>query len=489
MIPRQEDITGLNKRMTKTTVNSIAPKTVYAFALPGSPDALAIFSALYKFPYTQFLDSTAPGEQGGRYSTIVFQPVEILESWGDRISVTNREQQLSMRGDMTALLTARLDVWGHGKIMSDPTLPPFQSGAVGYFGFGFAQDQQRMSDIPQAAFGIYDQCVSFDHAEGRAWYVVVTDKPEIAHIKYAHFQRLSAENYLPQTDSVQPHLSWAPLALPAALKENARRLTDYIRAGSFDYSYLCQYYESVVPAGYDLLAHYQTLRAQKKTPLGACMMLGGLNIMIGDAEPVFTLSGDQIEMHHISHRRPRPEGSLRDEVTERALAQDKAALNAHCKMAKEQTIRLSSLCRASGILGPSHPEVTAAGNEYHLASVTRGVLADKISLADLLKAFTPSSAYSGQPVERALRVITDMEPAARGPAYGHTATISFNGNITLNLNNEALLNNSAALRFAIGSPVTANTEPDIWLDDLVQKAEIALERIGNDTEIRKTRII
>lgn len=464
-----------------------APKTVYAFALPGTPDALAIFSALYRFPYTQFLDSTAPGAQGGRYSTIVFQPVEILESWGDRISVTNRDQQLSLRGDMTALLSERLDVWGHGQVMSDPTLPPFQGGAVGYLGFGFAHGRQRMTDIPQAGFGIYDQCVSFDHAEGRAWYVVVTDKPESAHTKYAHFQRLTADSYLPQADSVQPHLSWAPATLPAVLKENVRRLTDYIRAGSFDRAHLCQYYESVVPAGYDVLAHYQGLRAQQKTPRGACMMLGGLNIMISDAEPVFTLNGNQIEMHHLSHRRPRPEGALRDQVAERALTQDEAAMTAHRKIAKEQTVRLSSLCRANGILGSSHPEVTAAGNEYHLASVTRGVLADKITLPDLLNAFTPAPAYIGQPVERALRVITDMEPATCGPAYGYTATIGFNGNMTLSLNNEVVLNNGATLRFAAGLPVTANTEPDIWLDELVQKAEAALERIGNDAQLRQTR--
>lgn len=474
--------------MIRTTTPGATPKTIYAFALPGTPDALAIFSALYRFPYTQFLDSTAPGTQAGRYSVIAFQPVEILESWGERVSVTNRDQQLSLRGDMTALLTKRLEVWGQGNVMPDPTLPPFQGGAVGYFGFGHAQGKQGITDIPQAAFGIYDQCVSFDHAEGRAWYVVVTDKPEIAQTKYAYFQRLTANNYLPRVDSVQPHLSWAPLTLPAALKENVRRLNDYIRAGSFDHAYLCQFYESTVPAGYDAAAHYQTLRAQHKTPQGACMMLGGLNIMICDADPVFTVNDRQIEMHHISHQRPRPEGSLRDDVAERTLLKDESALNAHRKMAKEQTIRLSSLCRASGILGPSNPEVVASANQYHLTSVTRGVLADNMALPDLLAAFTPSPAHIGQPIERALRVIGDMEPVTRGPVCGHTATISFNGNITLTLNHEAVLNNGSSLRFAVGAAVTANTEPDIWLDDLVQKAEAALERISNDTGARTARV-
>ncbi len=481
--------TTLQNRMTETmTATSPTPKTVYAFALPKSTDPMAVFSALYRFPYTQFLDSTAPDQKNGRYSTIVFQPVEILESWDDKISVTNREQQLGIRGELTKLLSERLDVWGHGKIMTDPTLPPFQGGAVGYFGFGFKQGKQRATDIPRAAFGIYDQCVSFDHNEKRAWYVVVSDDPATAQTRYAHFQRLTAYNYLPRPDNVQPHLSWAPLTLPAQIKENVRRLSDFIRSGSFDNAYLCHYFESQVPAGYDALAHYQTLRTQTHTPLGACMMLGGLNVMITDAEPVFTTQDKQIEMHHVSHRVTRPEGSLRDSVAARTLAQDEAAMSAHRKAAKEQTIRLSSLCKANGILGPSHPEIAEASHEYHLTSVTRGVLSNNVTLSDLLDVFTPAPAYAAQPVDRSLRVINDMEPVTRGPTCGHVAAIGFNGSITLSLNNEVLLNNGATLRYAAGAPVTGETQPDIWLDEVIKSAEQALNRIGSDTELTQAHV-
>lgn len=465
-----------------------APKNVYAFALPAATDAMALFSALYRFPYTQFLDSTAPGHKNGRYSTLVFQPVEILESWHDKISVTNREQQLGIRGNITELLMDRLDVWGNGKIMNDPTLPPFQGGAVGYFGFGFQHNKQNQNDIPRAAFGIYDQCVSFDHVENQAWYVVVSDDPAAAQNRYAHFQRLTAQSYLPRADNVQPHLSWAPLTLAGQVREQVRRLSDYIQSGSFDRSYLCHYMESAVPAGYDALAHYQTLRAQTHTPLGSCMMLGGLNIMITDAELVFTIADQQIEMHHVSHRVNRPEGSLRDSVAAQTLAQDKVAHDSHRKMAKEQTIRLSALCNANGILGPSSPEIAEASHEYYLTSVTRGVLADNVTLSDLLEVFTPAPAYAAQPLDRALRVINELEPATRGPNGGHVATIGFNGNMTLSQNNEVLLNNGATLRYAAGAPVTASTDPDLWYKDVMQHIEQALSRIGTDTDLKQALV-
>ena len=463
-------------------------KTVYAYALPMMPEPLAIFSSLYRFPYTQFLDSTAPQQNGGRYSTIVFQPVEIIEAWGDKVTVTNRDQQLSLRGNLTKLLAERLDVWGNGPVMRDPTIPPFQGGAVGYLGFGLNAIKQKSADIPQAAFGIYDQCVAFDHIENRAWYVIVSDSPEHAQTKHAHFLRLTAHSYLPAANSEQPTLSWAPRTLPAPLIENVRRLSDYIDSGSFDRAFLCQYFESDIPAGYDILAHYADLHTKMKTPMGACQTLGGLNVMITDGEPVFTVIDRQIEVPHTSHKTARPEGTLRDDVTARELASNLTALSQHQKLAKEQTTRLSSLCRANGILGPSTPEVQQAGHEYHITSTTRGVLNDKVSLTDLLAVFTPAPAYIGEPAERALRVITDMEPCTRGPAFGHMAAISFNGTMTLSLNKEVVLNNGSTLRYAAGLPITANTNPETWYDQMSAAADTALARIGSDTDRKQANV-
>lgn len=457
------------------------PKTVYAYPLPGTSDPLAVFSSLYRFPYTQFLDG-APTPKYGRTSTIVFQPVEILELWGDKITVTNREQQLSLKGKLTSLLPARLQVWGQGNVMRDPTLPAFQGGAVGYFGFGADIVKQKVTDIPQAAFGIYDQCVTFDHQENQAWYVVVSDDPEQAKIRHAHFMRLISRDYLPAIEAVQPHLSWAPVTFPGALIENIRRVTDYIHAGSFDRSFLCQYFESDVPAGYDVLAHYSELRKQITSPLGGCLALGGLNVMITDIQPVFSIIDRQIEVPHISHRTPRPEGTLRDQAMSQELANDKAALSAHQKMARDEAVRLSSLCHASGILGPSNPQVDTSAGEYHISSMTRGVLADNVTFSDLVTLVAPAHAYCGEPADRAMRIIDDMESRTRGPAFGHTVTIGFNGSMTFNLNTEVVMNNGSVLRYAAGLPVSANTVPADWYDEMARKAEAALSRIGSDTE-------
>lgn len=462
-------------------------KNVYAYPLSHLSDPLAVFSSLYRFPYTQIIDG---GMQAGhRYSTIAFQPVEIIESWGDKVTVTNRDQQLSLKTPVVELLEERLRVWGHGKILRDPTLPPFQGGAVGYFGFGLLATQNKPGDLPQAAFGIYEQCVTFDHQEKNAWYIVVSESAEQAQGKYNHFKALAARQFMPANGTVQPHLSWVPATMPGAMKEHVRQLSDYIHAGSFNRSHLCQFYESRLPAGYDTLAHYSSIRTHAPAnTISACLSLGGLNVIVSETEPSLTLTDRQIEATHISHRTQRPEGLLRDDVAGKNLSSDKDARTQHQKQAKALAIKLSAYCPANGILGPSAPEVRAIGQEYLLSSTTRGVLANDVTLGNILGLISPADAYCGEPADRALRVIAGTEPFNRGPAFGHLAMIGFNGSLSLSLNKEVVVNNGHELRYVTGLPVYGDTAPDGWYDELVRKAETALRRIGDDTDLRKDLI-
>lgn len=459
----------------------MARKTVFAYPLNDITDPLAVFSSLYRFPYTQFLDSLSPAEKAGRYSYIAFHPVEMIEAWGQKITVTNRDQQLSLKANITELLQQRLDVWGHGPVMTDPTLPPFQGGAIGYFASTIkVPDKEVIEDVPYVAFGIYDQCVAFDYFENQAWYIAVCENDEIALQKYRHFRTLITRQFLPASGAVQPELSWGPVNLPAAVKENVRRLSDYCAAGSFENAYLGEAFEARIPAGYDSLAHYSVLRSQGRSPLGACLNLGKINAMILDCESLLSVNQRQIEVTHCSHRTKRIWGSLRDEVAAKSLSQDKAALSEHQTKAKNFVVTLSGLCKADGILGPSAPKVAATGQEYQIESVTRGVLAADTTLDDIVRMVSPATAYNGQPLERASRMIASMENRSRGPAFAVTALIGFNGFISLNQNKSTLVNNGHELRYIVGAPVTAQTNPDSWYSSLRDEADHILPTLNNN---------
>lgn len=452
----------------------MTPKTVYAFALQDIPDTLAVFSSLYRFPYTQMLNNMVSPDGQRTYSTIVFQPVEVIESWGNKVTVTNRDQQLTIRKNIDILLAERLEVWGHGKALNDPLLPPFQGGAIGYLGFGYNQDLPSVSqDVPAAAFGIYDQCVSFSHTENLAWYVVVADTPDQAQQKYAHFQRLASRSFLPPVDAVMPTLSWAPTRQPSEVKENVRRLTDYIHSGAFESGFFCQFFESRVPAGYDMLTHYRKLADGQPR---ACLNLGGLNIMVQSMDVVATIRNQQIEIPFITGKTRRPEGTLRDDVVAQTLAQDETAMASHRAFAKNMTAKLSSFCPAHGILGPTSPTVVSAGDDYQIQSITRGIMGGDTRPTDIIGLFSPSQTYGGVPTDRALRMVTGMEDCARDAAFGHMAVMGFDGSLQLIQNLNVLMNTGTILRYAEGAPITTETVPDAWYNQSMDSAWHTLGR-------------
>ncbi len=74
-------------------------------------------------------------------------------------------------------------------------LPPFQGGAAGFFGYDLARGLEKLpalpsSSSPDMAVGLYDQVAAFDHADNKAWLIVLASDSKTAETKHAHFLRL-----------------------------------------------------------------------------------------------------------------------------------------------------------------------------------------------------------------------------------------------------------------------------------------------------------
>jgi para-aminobenzoate synthetase component 1 len=128
-------------------------------------------------PMALLLESALAGPPLGRHSFLAVDPPRTLIVRGDEVRV---DGQPSTVGPFEALERALAGF----RLESRPDLPPFQTGAAGYFGYELNRWLEHLPEplpdelgFPDMAIGLYDLVVAFDHERRRAW-IVSSGYPE-----------------------------------------------------------------------------------------------------------------------------------------------------------------------------------------------------------------------------------------------------------------------------------------------------------------------
>ena len=103
----------------------------------GFVDPLRAFAAVSTLPSPVLLDSARTDPRLGRWAYVAADPFLMLTSKDGRIRLGER----SLTGDPFAVLQRLLRA---SPIETDPALPPFQTGAVGYLGYDLCHHLERL---------------------------------------------------------------------------------------------------------------------------------------------------------------------------------------------------------------------------------------------------------------------------------------------------------------------------------------------------------
>ena len=94
---------------------------------------------------------------------------------------------------------------------------------------------------------------------------------------------------------------------------------------------------------------------------------------------------------------------------------------------------ISRVCQADSVRVTQLCQVEVYQYVQHLVSVVEGRLQDGATPLDLLRAAFPGGSITGAPKIRAMEIIAQLEPTARGPYCGSLGYIGFNGDADLNI--------------------------------------------------------
>ena len=447
------------------------------------------YGAFAPYADSHFLDSA----DRDRFSYIVVSPLHKLTAKNGQVTLDGFPfpgNPFDVLGDLLARYpqTRRDD------------LPPFQGGAVGYFGYELAHQTEilpKAADdwlgMPDMAIGIYDLVIAFDQEDRKMW-LISTGMPE--RIGAARAQRAEERmgllrKYLrlarPLHESpCVPHApairKWTSNFDRTGFESSVQKVIDYIFAGDIFQANLSQsiraeYPRDAVPERFGL---YRRLRDISSAPFGAFLNFGEFAVLSNSPERFLKVTAGQVETKPIKGTRPRGETPLSDAELAQQLMRSPKDRAENIMIVDLLRNDLSKVCKPHSVHTPAICALESYANVHHLVSTVTGELRDGKTAVDLLKASFPGGSITGAPKIRAMEIITELEQTTRGAYCGAIGFIGFDGSMDTNIAIRSLCVNGGRMAFNVGGGIVADSDPALEFEETLVKATKMFELFGID---------
>ncbi len=440
------------------------------------------FARLSMRPHVLFLDSARRHQTLGRYSFLTCDPFDYFEVPADG-------------SDALALLAARIAPFATPTLQD---LPPFQGGAAGLLSYDLNRSLEGIPppaidefQTPALAIGLYDVLLAIDHVEAKAW-IISQGFPETEPAS----RRARAESRLRQfrkwleTDEpvVAPMSQLArlpvselslqfPVPGPEGLSSNfsaegylaaIRQAIEYIHAGDIFQVNIAQ--RLLYPAFGSVVELYLRLRRRNAATFAGYFDLGRTQIISASPERFLQSVAGEVEARPIKgtrSRTARPEADLfsGDELlqSEKDRAENVMIVdllrNDISRVCTPESVRVTELCRLE-----SYEFV------QHLVSAVRGRLAPGKSALDLLRAAFPGGSITGAPKIRAMEIIAELEPTARGAYCGSLGYLGFDGTLDTSILIRTITSARGWWQAPVGGGIVAQSIPEREYEETWHKA-------------------
>lgn len=444
-------------------------------------NSFQLYSLFKDEPFSFILDSGMDHGKLGKFSFIGFRPFASFQSEGGIITVRRNEKTSVFEGAPLDELRKLLAEYS----MAYQTALPFAGGAVGYFGYDFNRPADgrtvRPPDdvrIPDCFMGLYDGILAVDHSRGKVFAAALGIQADEETVLEDLRQRIAAA----KTSS--PDRPTGSGGSAAELKANMsreeydkaiRRIKQSIADGdvyqvNFTQRFQCALEESPFEV-------YCRLRQINPAPFACMLDFGQGHILCSSPERLLRISGRTAETRPIKGTCPRGQTAAEDQNNLAALLaseKDRAELlmivdlerNDLGKVSKPGTVRVPEIF---------HPETYPT--VHHLTATVSGDLRDEVDALDCLAAIFPGGSITGAPKIRAMEIIDELEPTARGVYTGAIGYIGWNGDADLNIAIRTILCKDRKAYFQAGGGIVWDSDEDAEYQESLDKAKALKEAL------------
>ena len=138
---------------------------------------------------------------------------------------------------------------------------------------------------------------------------------------------------------------------------------------------------------------------------------------------------------------------------------------------------LGRVARAGTVEVSSFMEIERYSHVMHIVTDVHGELPEDVQPLDALLACFPAGTVSGAPKIRAMEIIDELEPEARGPYAGAVGYLAYSGDLDTCITIRTLVVSEGEISVTAGAGIVADSDPDAEERETRHKAAALLAAV------------
>jgi anthranilate synthase component 1 len=445
-------------------------------------------------PEAFLLESVEGGEHVGRYTFIGVRPYRRITARGRQIAVRDDAGTETLHaGDVFAELQRELSQHVPARL---PGLPPFTSGAVGYFAYDVVRSIETLPShaadelgVPDALLLFFDEVLAFDHVK-KEIHLMVTEGARTALGQASYddaLERLERLESLlaapfprPQYAPPSGELVITPRTAQQDFLSAAERVKEYIRAGDVFQCVLSQRFDC--EPGVEAFEIYRALRIVNPSPYMYFLRLGEDHIVGSSPELLVRVKDGRVEYRPIAGTRARGATEVEDRAREQSLRDDPKEVSEHIMLVDLGRNDVGRVSEFGSVRVTELMFIERYSHVMHLVSAIEGTLREGLHALDALRACFPAGTLSGAPKIRAMEIIDELEPVRRGVYGGAVVYADFSGNLDSCIAIRTLFMQGTKGYVQAGAGIVADSVPQSEFEECRSKAAAVFRAIERARE-------
>jgi anthranilate synthase component I len=484
---------GLDEFLDLASRYSVIPLSVEVMA--DRDTAVSVFEKLVGDRRGFLLESVEGGERWARWSFAGWDPIFTLRSHGG-VSVIDDPAIDLPAGDPLTVLERLVERYRTPDL---PGLPPLHSGMVGYLGYDCVRYIEQLPAMPVDDRGLPEmvwQFVGSLAAVDRVRQsivlvrnVLVGEDPAAQY--HQAVQQLTADIASlgrPHPYAVTPIEATAPRPAftstfeRAAFEKAVVDIKKHIVEGDAFQVVLSQRLTSDFSG--DPFAVYRALRMINPSPFLFFIRDSELTVF-GSSPELMTRVRDGIAYSRpIAGTRPRGSNEEEDLRLEAELLADPKERAEHTMLIDLARNDLGRVCEYGTVHVDDLMVIERYSHVLHIVSGVSGKLRPGVGPVDVIRATFPHGTVSGAPKVRAIEIIDQFEPVARGPYAGAAGYLDFSGNVDTCICLRTVVTAGDKAWVQAGAGIVADSDPGLEYEETLHKAAAVLAALARAESLR-----